>query len=384
MGEVINSREKKKRERQKSLEMRKKLKVDKAKNKQSKRVKALTNKKNPFNKIEEKICAGVIIAFLALVGGIIVYSSVNPKDVTKTPEYYLNNPEYSGIDEVQDAFEIYSGSKEFTGASPIAFWGDDFSIAADEITPSFIAYISDNYTSRTIYNISVPGESLINVAAKQGAIPMVVESFDVPADKSPVQIELKNSEGKAISLKTEKNGGLNPCSINGISGEISVVDGISYFTRSYPGDMTNIIRGSVVNTYAMDVLKDEIFVFFINYDATENAQEIFDIYSKIIDYLPDNNQKFLIMGTLKGSDEDNAHLDNMLSQKYADKYFNTREVLCQELNSRTELVPDNAQLEKLSQGIVPDSMFKGSGLSDNCAQILASRVFEKLGSLDYF
>ncbi len=269
-------------------------------------------------------------------------------------------------------------------ATPISVWGDSYCVAGNATIPSLAAYLS-KYANRLVYNVAVPSDTLEMTAARQGGIPMYVSPCDIKREKSSIEVTLKNSYGTTLTPSLEKNGGLNPCKINGIEGVLYELEGKYYFTRSASGNEEIITNTNVpVVTKAMDMRREDISVFFVGDDEIfSDPQKTVEIYKKMTEYL--QTDKFLIIGPVYGNTADILKTNAALEAEFGEKYFNLLNYLCKDAIEKYNFTLSDEDAKKVKNYQLTAGYFLSDGFfSNDVNNICGLAIYEKLMDLGYF
>ena len=111
-----------------------------------------------------------------------------------------------------------------------------------------------------ITRAGVGGETPIEIACRQGGVPLMVDAFTIPADTTPVAVELYGWFDGKQTVSILSNLGdryLNPVTIAGITGDLSIDSGTYYFTRSESGTQTSVDNFTRVVTHGSKAFDDE-------------------------------------------------------------------------------------------------------------------------------
>ncbi len=136
--------------------------------------------------------------------------------------------------------------------------------------------------SYNVVNCGARGENIPSIMARQGADPIVVGGFTIPADRTPVKIgELNLSSGAGLKtrsgataqiLKESEGSGINPCTISGVKGTLyrqleNHFDAEHtygyFFIRKLPGDAVAVPENTEVVTHAMQNFRNGIAVIWM-------------------------------------------------------------------------------------------------------------------------
>lgn len=295
--------------------------------------------KSPFVKISA--VATAIVFLTAVLGSGINYIKNTEREAIDKEGYALFSKDLSEeyYNEMKSRFvnqkgESYEDYRMLEGIS-ISFYGDGGII--DESTGGYTipALTGLNFLERYVYIMGNNGETPDTIAARQGGVPMYANPFIIPDSCSPVKITLENEYGEIIVPETENNGGLNPCVIDGVEGEITVDDnGTTFFTRLEDGRKKTVAQNTVVYTRAMtNRVSDIIVVFLKELPEGYPPEKYVEILKKMRDYqkLPGGEKSFYVIGPYTGLNKVSAEgIETALSEAFGEYFINAREYLCGE------------------------------------------------------
>lgn len=300
--------------------------------------------------------------------------------------------------EASEKYEKLLEREILTLVPGIVCWGDSLTEGADsdfepypsELSDLLVNHFTGKCIERTvipIVNMGVGGEDSINIVGRSGNIPFTVHAFQIESEVSPVEFSFCPINEKEVKIgRNYSLNGVNPCSINGIIGDVSLVDGSYYFTRREEGEAYMVSEGTELITFASGKWKDYITIIYMG--ANGGYSDIADlIYQQhaIIDSLEENNHRFLVI-TSTGEDR-KTHMDveTAMEKEYGEKYLNLRDYLCSEAMEDFGIVPTEQDLMEMEQGIVPSSLRQdGIHYNELGTKAVAYCIFEKLCSLGYF
>jgi len=346
----------------------------------------------------EKYFLTILIGILILVIIYILIFHRNKPTPEKTPTSDLNG--ISDITEIttesilEEGLDSYSVSKSYdtivaSNTNYITFWGDSFITDISKDGKTVPAYLSV-LTEKTVYNCGVSGETLRTVAAKQGGFPMLVQPFIIPKDETPVDITISSLDNTDLNLSFEQNGGLNPCVIADIEGTINQVindDGTEKltFTRSTSGVEKQVLKPTVILTRGMLQQRENLMVVYLgNKSAYNDINETLSIYRNMIDYLSPARKEYLIVGPVTGSEDENREFDKAMTLEFGRNYINMREYLYKYALEELKLTPTDDDNQKISEGIVPSSIYDNNSLTDKGNLAAANLIFERMKELGMF
>ena len=240
--------------------------------------------------------------------------------------------------------------------TPVSMWGDGFALSYTASSPSTSAYVS-NYTGRIVYSVSNPNDTLTELAARQGGLPILISAVDIPAAKEGVEVILKNEYGEDIKPDFEKNAGLNPCSLNDVEGMLTERDGKYFFTRSKSGYESFVYNDVPLQTRAMALRRNDIQVFFIgNADKLYDPEKTAQTYQKMADY--SKNNSFLVVGPVFGDKDKIDSINKALEKAFGDRFLNLKDTLITtDLYKSLGYNLTEKDKEAFKAGTLPDSFF---------------------------
>ena len=193
--------------------------------------------------------------------------------------------------------ELITGTAK-TQAPRVYCWGDSLTQGegsnlklTDGVFNSFNLHpYTAELTDFPVINLGCQGEDITTIMARQGADPMTVGGFTIPADCTPVVVGTKIegiatvSGGKAKPLNPME-AGINPCTIAGVKGILhrgssqNNTDNNYYFTRLTPGDAIEVPSGSNIETFAMAYYRNGIAVIWMG--ANGGYSSVSDFCAKV-------------------------------------------------------------------------------------------------------
>ncbi len=212
-------------------------------------------------------------------------------------------------------------------------WGDSLTegvlyggILVDETYPERVAA-----TLNVPYlNFGIGGEKAETIAMRQGGIPIYIDDVTIPADTTPVVIQITAEGGYDTSgLDNAGDVGLNIVTIDGIEGRITWDSEYQRhsFTRLTAGDEIVITEPTQIITSGMGVLSEnDILVICSGTNNTEwretpeeGMYELIKIQQTMIDYA--GTDKFIIVGIPAVSYVQTVHEYNYILEEYWGEHF---------------------------------------------------------------
>ena len=250
----------------------------------------------------------------------------------------------------------------FYGEQPIDIvcWGDSLTRGAggeDTTYPSVLSELCGSLVNVT--NMGVGGENTSTIAGRQGGIPYVVQEFTIPADTTPVEINISSKDGSAVAPAKQGTQGLNACYINGIRGNISfnTESNKYYFSRTSLGDETKVENGTEIVTYGMNNYRDsDVIIIWTGQNdgaTTSNISKIIEKQKKMIDYA--HTDKYIVIGLLYAGDE----VNNAMADAYREHFLDLRNYLSTDGNNTVsaDYKSDNVHLNADGYEIVGEQVY---------------------------
>ncbi len=301
-----------------------------------------------------------------------------------------------------------SARLDLEAARTIACWGDSLTYGRNQGTDCSYPKVLAELTGLEVYNMGVGGETSTTIAARQGALDIVIDkAFTIPADKTPVEITFKSSDGGVVTPRDVNAGSWNPCTINGIEGTLSIsvntdtwprVLNWAKFTRTTPGEPVEVSEGSKLIPKAQSVNGD-INIFFTgtnggwtpaNTNANDNSPEdvaaLVALIKKQIAHT--GSDKFVVIGLTSGNTYAWDSLNAALAKEFGDKFLDAKAYLAsRQALEDAGITPTVKDLEFLDEGRIPLSLNCSSEdtthLSDVGYTLLAKQVQQKMIDLGY-
>ncbi len=272
----------------------------------------------------------------------------------------------------------------------IVCWGDSLTegTGGDGVTyPNTLEKLS----GRKVLNYGVYAETASCIAARQGGNPMHVdEEFTIPADCKPVEVKPVNEKGVPEMLLVFGEAGINPCSIGGIEGTLSLSEasGGRVFTRSESGEETVIKVNTPVLFHAMlDKRDDDILVIFTGTNDYPDTNSIKDViaYQRAMLTYADASQYVVIGMTKKKAMAQIEDINKILANEYGEHFLDIREYLMKN-GLKDAGVEETAQDRiDMENGEIPSSLRtddEGHGTSA-FYRIIGEQLYKKMCELNY-
>ena len=249
-----------------------------------------------------------------------------------------------------------------------------------------------------VVNMGADKESSYTVLGRCGAMPYVLKSdLKIPAGTEPVRINLVSQNGNSVQPLKGGDVGVNPVSIGGIEGTLSMQTDSYYtnyyFTRSQPGDEVVLSRDTVVHAAASDLYRDYIHVVCIGtYGRFNSADDLVNQIRQILARQAQNPERYLVLGlcTVNGSSYDTFTLDAMdkaMMQAFGNRFINVRKYLIEEGFADAGITPEKEDQGNIKANRVPPSFLAGGSgteLNGQAYKLLGRLVYTTMENLGYF
>ena len=275
----------------------------------------------------------------------------------------------------------------------IVCWGDSLT-AGYNATNSYPEEL-EKLSGVTTVNYGVSGDRGEDIASRQGALPNYVYPMTIPADTTPIDVELVFGNGDGSSMGFRGMNGVNEITIGGVKGELSYDGTLFYFTRSEAGEEVEITEFTQVVTEGMtNRTNKDIQVYFIgsnNHPRVNTLDEIIEYQQKMIAY-GDTDEYIIIGFTAPTIMPELIEMNEILADIYGDKfvdasaYFRSEQVFID-----AGIEPTAQDLKDIQENQIPVSFraFESNGEQDDLHgnelfnELLAKLVYEKILELGY-
>lgn len=241
----------------------------------------------------------------------------------------------------------------------ISCWGDSKTEGWQDNTtqsyPLILQNMINNLGGRNkVYNMGAHGENSKEILQRQGAIPLHVRSFIMPASSSDTVRIFIDSRLRVPDT------GCNPCYIEGVRGTIIKDDTDKThrnfsFVREIDDDSFVVTDSSQIITDAMLHRRNDILVIDIGYNGGYNdSQELVSQIRMMIDF--SFCKEYLVLGRV---DHQMAYyeLEELFSEEFGERFINLREFYIERGLELNNLLPSDDDIKDMSNGIAPGSLF---------------------------
>ena len=262
----------------------------------------------------------------------------------------------------------------------------------------------DEYTvSVPVVNMGSGQENSATILGRCGVTPYVVGAdFEIPGEVESVHISLKSADGKTVSPLTAGNAGVNPVTIAGVEGTITLESegqgwGLtSYqFTRVEAGEPVSVTKGTEITTACADEYRDYVHIVWLGtYGDFTNSEKLVSDTRQLLSRQTSNPDRYLVLGpcTVR-SDWSNADtstldaIDSAMLQAFGNHYINVRKYLMVDGLTDAGITASKEEKLVIQQGRVPTSFrsnASGADLNGTAYKLIGKLVYERMESLGYF
>lgn len=244
--------------------------------------------------------------------------------------------------------------EDSVATNKIVFWGHS---AGYIVEPFIEELLKEKFPySFDFERCSVNGETMLQIAARQGSIPaFFYGSNSVREGKEYVIADIKRpllSSFDGSSIQFSIVNGVNPCIINGVSGLLTREEEKYVFK---PNDNHFSIlpnTKNIVKTEASSAFRFPLFSFFWCDQASDrdNIGTLIRIYQQMVSYT--GNGKCLIIGSIRGDNYSHERVESLLATNFESRYFNARKYLISEGEKHYEFFSQEDQA-RITEGMIP-------------------------------
>lgn len=261
----------------------------------------------------------------------------------------------------------------------------------------------DSYTvSIPVVNMGAGKEDSATILGRSGISPYVVGAdFEIPAGTEPVSIQLKSADGKNVTPLTAGSAGVNPVTINGVAGEITLVNNQGWgqtayqFTRTEAGEPVSVDKNTEIVTACADQYRDYVHIVWLGtYGDFTTPEKLVNDTKLLLSRQASNPERYLVIGpcTLRGAwgNADPATLNGINSammQAFGNHYINVRKYLMTDGLTDAKITPSKEEKLVIQQGGMPTSFrsnVSGADLNGTAYKLIGKLVYERMESLGYF
>ncbi len=267
----------------------------------------------------------------------------------------------------------------------IVCWGDSLTVSLDE--KSAFPDILRQLSGCEVINYGVESETASMIAMRAGGLRVNVKATVIPADVTLIPVFLRTENDSHVFFLDHGDGGVNPCVINGIEGELQKLNGSYYFKRNRKGERLAIEEGTQFKTHGMiDANKDDVLVIFAGTNDLPSARSVSNIISlekNIIEYT--GCDKYIIIGlTYAGGIPEIDKVNEAMAKEFSDHFVDIRQYMLRYALSDVGITPTAEDIADIKKGEIPGSLrsdyVHGNKLYH---RVLGEQVYRRMQYLGY-
>ena len=285
---------------------------------------------------------------------------------------------------------LYRGDVEpvsqFSGSLPrIVCWGDSLTVSLDG--KSAFPDILRDLSGCEVVNYGVESENTEMIAMREGGVRVNVKATVIPADMNLIPVFLRTEDNAHVRFLDNGDGGVNPCTISGIEGELSKLNGSYYFKRSTKGERLSVDEGTQFKTFGMnDSRPDDVLVIFAGTNDLPDAKsvkEIIRLERAMLDAA--SCERFIIVGlTYAGGIPEIDAVNEELEKEFGDNFVDIRKYMLTYGLEDAGITPTAQDEEDIAKGEIPSSL-RSDYVHGNkhYHRLLGQQVFRRMQYLGY-
>ena len=283
---------------------------------------------------------------------------------------------------------IISGISGQTKFNAISCWGDSKTQGGQETEnvsyPSVLQAMIDSagYQMR-VYNFGATGEFSTEIMQRQGALPLIIQPFVIPASSEEEVLVTINSRLRV------PDAGCNPCVVAGIEGSIrhdwaDADQKTFYFKRAKDGDPVVINDETRVITDAMLHHRNDLLIMDIGYNGGwHDDKDWINQYRQMVDY--SKCKEYIVIGRASHWYGTYPEREEMFQSTFGNRYINLTKYYIEHGLSDAGLEPTEDDLKDINSGIPPRSLFYDEHHENDAGYAVKAKVvFNRLQELGIF
>ncbi|MBQ6574607.1 MAG: SGNH/GDSL hydrolase family protein [Lachnospiraceae bacterium] len=316
---------------------------------------------------------------------------VVPVAATPDPEESAKDPVSDESAAAKDENEyLYRGSVDpvgkYDGTLPrIICWGDSLTVSLDQ--KSAFPDILRDLSGCEVINYGVESESTAMIAMREGGLRVNVKATVIPADTTLIPVFLRTEDNGHVYFLDNGDGGVNPCTISGIEGELSKLNGSYYFKRARKGERLSVDEGTQFKTFAMnDAREDDVLVIFAGTNDIpdkKSAASIIRLERAMLDAV--SCKRFVIVGlTYAGGIPEIDAVNEELSKEFGDNFLDIRKYMLAYGLEDAGITPTQQDMDDIAKGEIPSSL-RSDYVHGNrhYHRLLGQQVYRRMQYLGY-
>ena len=276
--------------------------------------------------------------------------------------------------------------KQFEGLIPrIVCWGDSLTVSLDQ--KSAYPDVLRDLSGCEVVNYGVENENTAMIAMREGGLRVNVKATVLPADTNLIPIFLRTEDNGHVYFLDYGEGGVNPCSISGIEGELQQLNGAYYFKRNTKGERIAIEEGTQFKTFGMkDAKEDDILVIFAGTNDLPDSKSVNNIISLERSMIEAAGcDKYIIVGlTYAGGIPEIDAVNEALNKEFGDHFVDIRKYMLKYGLADAGITPTEDDLADIQKGEIPASL-RNDYVHGNKTyhRLLGEQIYRRMKYLGY-
>ncbi|MCB5423957.1 hypothetical protein H0274_01690 [Altererythrobacter sp. CC-YST694] len=238
--------------------------------------------------------------------------------------------------------------------------GPDIARIGDSLTAQAGTSNLAALTGRTVRNLGVGGETARTIAGRFGSWPWLatISGGAIPASGG-VAVTLKSMDGGDVAPLMQGSAGVNPCSIAGVVGTLSLAGGIYTFTRSNSGAEVPVPFPAPVVTDAYANRRGDILIIKIGQNGGyADTEQLLAMIDSIVNSQTRPVRRFLVIGFTTATLAGRAAVHGAMLNRYGRCFVNSLAYLSSYAAlAQAGIAPTEADDAAIANGSLPPSFF---------------------------
>ena len=247
---------------------------------------------------------------------------------------------------------------EFKGLLPrIVCWGDSLTVSLDG--KSAYPDILRDLSGCEVINYGVESDSTSMIAMREGGLRVNVKATVLPADTTLIPVFLRTENNGHVYFLDQGDGGVNPCVISGIEGELTKLNGSYYFKRHTKGERIAIEEGTQFKTFGMrDAREGDVLVIFAGTNDLPDSVSVRNIINLERQMLEAANcDKYIIVGlTYAGGIPEINEVNEAMSKAFGEHFVDIRKYMLNYGLEDAGITPTPTDIADIKKGEIPSSL----------------------------
>lgn len=275
---------------------------------------------------------------------------------------------------------------QYSGTPPrIICWGDSLTVSLDGISayPDILRELS----GCEVVNYGVESDTTAMIAMREGGLPVKVKATVIPSEPDLIPVFLRTDNDGHVFLLNNGDGGVNPCKIGPIEGDLQKLNGSYYFRRRKKGERFVVDDGTQLMTYAMDDAREgDILVIFAGTNDLPDKSSVKNIIKLERDMLEYANcDRYIIVGlTYAGGIPEIGEVNDALAEEFGDNFVDIRKYMLNYGVADAGVILTPKDEEDIKNGEIPASLRRDYVHGNrHYHRLLGEQIYRRMQYLGY-